>query len=208
MVERIRLLLDVRRLTPTQFADAIGVARPIVSHVLSGRNKPSLEVVQRILAAMPDLSMAWLLNGVGPMLSDGSVPAPSPTPAPVAPKPVVEAMKAEPSFPQALPPARPGHAAPEKNRAKTLDSPLLQRFAPSATNRIVMPVSPGAMEAPAVSAPAPVASVQGPAPAPQATSPTPAGAVASALAATGGKSIRRIVIFYHDGSFADYHPEQ
>ena len=67
MVERIRLLLETRQLTPTQFADAIGIARPIVSHILSGRNKPSLEVVQRILAAMPDLSMPWLLNGTGTM---------------------------------------------------------------------------------------------------------------------------------------------
>lgn len=69
MVERIRTLLESRQLTPTQFADLIGVARPIISHVLSGRNKPSLEVVQRILAAMPDLSMAWLLNGTKPMLT-------------------------------------------------------------------------------------------------------------------------------------------
>jgi transcriptional regulator with XRE-family HTH domain len=69
MVERIRTLLESRQLTPTQFADLIGVARPIISHVLSGRNKPSLDVVQRILAAMPDLSMAWLLNGTEPMLT-------------------------------------------------------------------------------------------------------------------------------------------
>ncbi|MDQ2793622.1 MAG: helix-turn-helix domain-containing protein, partial [Bacteroidota bacterium] len=86
MVERIRTLLESRQLTPTQFADLIGVARPIVSHILSGRNKPSLEVVQRILAAMPDLSMAWLLNGSEPMLvgtsppiSIGEIILPSPT---------------------------------------------------------------------------------------------------------------------------------
>ena len=69
MVTRIRTLIDSRQLTPTQFADTIGVARPIISHILSGRNKPSLEVVQRILAAMPGLSVSWLLNGTGPMQS-------------------------------------------------------------------------------------------------------------------------------------------
>ena len=69
MVDRIRTLLESRQLTPTQFADLIGVARPIISHILSGRNKPSLDVVQRILAALPDLSMAWLLNGTEPMLT-------------------------------------------------------------------------------------------------------------------------------------------
>src|SRR6476469_8536597 len=86
MVERIRLLLETKQLTPTQFADVIGTARPIVSHILSGRNKPSLEVVQRILAAMPDLSMAWLLNGTGPMLAAqvGQVEAPAAVVTPVA----------------------------------------------------------------------------------------------------------------------------
>ena len=97
MVERIRVLLESRQMTPTQFADAIGVARPIVSHILSGRNKPSLEVVQRILAAMPDLAMPWLLNGTGEMLvtpvsSTGAsrsnvAPAPVPTTSPAPPSP-------------------------------------------------------------------------------------------------------------------------
>ncbi|WP_141765671.1 helix-turn-helix transcriptional regulator, partial [Hymenobacter coccineus] len=68
MVDRIRELLLARQLSPTQFADAIGVARPIMSHILSGRNKPSLEVVQKIRAAFPDLSIDWLLDGTGPML--------------------------------------------------------------------------------------------------------------------------------------------
>lgn len=95
MVERIRILLESRQLTPTQFADLIGVARPIISHILSGRNKPSLEVVQRILAAMPDLSMAWLLNGTEPMLNGGSppmAPAARPVAAPAAPELVAGAQ--------------------------------------------------------------------------------------------------------------------
>ena len=107
MVERIRTLLESRQLTPTQFADLIGVARPIISHILSGRNKPSLDVVQRILAAMPDLSMAWLLNGAEPMLalpldttSITSVPvrAEAPT-APVAAAPLQPIAVAQVSTP-------------------------------------------------------------------------------------------------------------
>ena len=104
MVERIRILLESRQLTPTQFADLIGVARPIISHVLSGRNKPSLEVVQRILAAMPDLSMAWLLNGTEPMLTTAreAVPA-APTPRP--PGPVAPPLPLAPPQPVAPVPA-------------------------------------------------------------------------------------------------------
>jgi hypothetical protein len=53
-----------------------------VSHILSGRNKASLEVVQRIISAFPEVALPWLLNGTGPML------AAMPIPAPVAPSEV------------------------------------------------------------------------------------------------------------------------
>lgn len=53
---------------PTVFADEIGVARPIISHVFSGRNRVSLDVVQKILSRFPELSPAWLLLGEGEML--------------------------------------------------------------------------------------------------------------------------------------------
>ena len=75
MVTRIRQLLEQKQLTPTQFADAIGVGRPVMSHILSERNKPSLEVVQRIIDAFPEVSMSWLLRGTGEMLESGSTPA-------------------------------------------------------------------------------------------------------------------------------------
>ena len=90
MVERIKQLLQQQQLSTTQFADLIGVARPVISHVLSERNKPSLEVVQRILAAFPELSMAWLLNGTGPMRANGSgletTPPVFPVSAPAGPQ--------------------------------------------------------------------------------------------------------------------------
>jgi DNA-binding XRE family transcriptional regulator len=70
MVTRIRQLLDTKQLTPTQFADFIGVGRPVMSHILSERNKPSLEVVQRIISAFPEISLPWLLSGVGEMLGE------------------------------------------------------------------------------------------------------------------------------------------
>ena len=70
MIDRIRALLALRQLTPTQFADLIQVGRPIVSHILSGRNKASLDVVQRIIAAFPEVSLPWLLSGTGTMLTE------------------------------------------------------------------------------------------------------------------------------------------
>lgn len=56
------------QLGQAQFAAAIGIQRAGVSHILSGRNKPSLEVVQKILARFPKLNPDWLLTGQGEML--------------------------------------------------------------------------------------------------------------------------------------------
>ncbi|RZJ88608.1 MAG: XRE family transcriptional regulator, partial [Hymenobacter sp.] len=93
MVTRIRQILEHKQLTPTQFADLIGVGRPVVSHILSERNKPSLEVAQRIGSAFQDISLPWLLFGTGEMLAaEAASPpaAPTPTTEPLAPTPVSE----------------------------------------------------------------------------------------------------------------------
>lgn len=58
------------KISSSQFADEIGVQRSSVSHVLSGRNKPSLDFVTKILAAYPDINSDWLLSGKGNMILD------------------------------------------------------------------------------------------------------------------------------------------
>lgn len=61
--DRIRLTLHFKKLTASQLADIIGVQRSSISHILSGRNKPSLDLVQRIVKEFPDISFDWLING-------------------------------------------------------------------------------------------------------------------------------------------------
>lgn len=63
--ERIELLMKSYGLTPSQFSDRTGIQRASVSHILSGRNKPSLEVMQKIFEAFPGLDIKWLMTGVG-----------------------------------------------------------------------------------------------------------------------------------------------
>lgn len=291
MVERIRILLESRQLTPTQFADVIGVARPIVSHILSGRNKPSLEVVQRILAALPDLAMPWLLNGTGPMLMGIvaapvlSVAIPVDVPAP-APASVVTSVPDPVAVPVALPIAA---AMPVVELAQGATTPALSLpvSVPAPSRALVTTAAIGTS---AGSGPVPSASQQIPAyasttalfrarissvnrtddtpkrfvanflkndlgsvvskknqlpaePKVETPEPSPVAApvqesqttpvffpsveevmsttqalpapadenqsasLATALFAGAGKPIRRIVIFYRDGSFADYQPE-
>lgn len=67
MVDRILLVLKVKNLTASKFADEIGVQRSSISHILSGRNLPSLDFVQKVLKTYPEINSDWLLNGNGPM---------------------------------------------------------------------------------------------------------------------------------------------
>lgn len=57
------MVIDSHRLTAGAFADKIGVQRSNVSHVLSGRNKPSFEFVEKMLLAFPKVQAHWLLTG-------------------------------------------------------------------------------------------------------------------------------------------------
>ncbi len=71
MKERIELLVRALNLTLAQFADAIGVQKSSVSHILSGRNNPSLDFVQKILLRFTDVNTEWLLFGRGTMFAMG-----------------------------------------------------------------------------------------------------------------------------------------
>ena len=65
MEERLKLFLAMEGLSPSQFADKLGVQRSGVSHLLSGRNKPSFEFISKMLAAYPKPNPDWLIMGTG-----------------------------------------------------------------------------------------------------------------------------------------------
>jgi transcriptional regulator with XRE-family HTH domain len=67
MQVQIQEILAKERLSSSQFADRIGVQRSSVSHVLSGRNKPGFDFIQKILVAFPDINGDWLITGSGDM---------------------------------------------------------------------------------------------------------------------------------------------
>ncbi|OXA90953.1 helix-turn-helix domain-containing protein [Flavobacterium hercynium] len=64
-VKRLEIILDYYSLNASTFADKIGVQRSSMSHLLSGRNKPSLDFVLKILDVFPDVDLYWILNGKG-----------------------------------------------------------------------------------------------------------------------------------------------
>lgn len=95
LTEKIKKILIDKNLTPSIFADEIGIQRSSMSHILAGRNKPSLDMVQKIAKRYPELGVNWILDEEPlPALSAHSPlesrKRPAPAPQPVQPTVVAE----------------------------------------------------------------------------------------------------------------------
>ncbi|SDS51666.1 DNA-binding transcriptional regulator, XRE-family HTH domain [Gillisia sp. Hel1_33_143] len=62
---RLQTIINYYDLSAASFADSIEVGRSSISHILSGRNKPSLDFVLKIIKIYPEVELYWLLNGKG-----------------------------------------------------------------------------------------------------------------------------------------------
>ncbi|WP_299113577.1 helix-turn-helix transcriptional regulator [uncultured Winogradskyella sp.] len=63
--KRLQKVIEFYDETASGFAEKIGVQRSSISHILSGRNKPSLDFVMKVLHSYPEVELYWLLNGKG-----------------------------------------------------------------------------------------------------------------------------------------------
>ncbi len=63
--KRLQKILNYYGLSATAFSEEIEFNRSTISHLLSGRNKPSLEFVMKVLQKFPEVKLHWLLNGKG-----------------------------------------------------------------------------------------------------------------------------------------------
>jgi len=70
MKERLLQFLNANQLTSTRLADQIGVQRSSISHILSGRNKPSYDFIYKLLEHYPGINPKWLILGKGAMYFD------------------------------------------------------------------------------------------------------------------------------------------
>lgn len=73
---RFTKVIEYSELTPAEFAEEIGVQRSSISHIISGRNKPSLDFITKIKTAFPKLEWDWLINGEGEMLTSDKASEP------------------------------------------------------------------------------------------------------------------------------------
>ncbi len=67
MKNRIAEIIETQKLTSQKFASLIGVVPAAVSHILNGRNKPSMDVIEKILNTFRTINPDWLILGVGAM---------------------------------------------------------------------------------------------------------------------------------------------
>lgn len=74
IVSRLKTYMDYAQMAISQFADTCNIPRPTISQILNGRNKKiSDELIGKIHAAFPDLSVLWLMFGEGPMLTKSNI---------------------------------------------------------------------------------------------------------------------------------------
>lgn len=74
LVNRLKFFLEKNNIAISQFADTCGIPRPTLSQILNGRNKKiSDELISKIHAAYPALSILWLMFGEGSMESAANI---------------------------------------------------------------------------------------------------------------------------------------
>lgn len=78
LVDRVNLIIKTKNITARQFAESIGIQPSGMSHIMSGRNNPSLEFVMKVVERYPDISLSWLLQGKGEMTAVPKIETPTP----------------------------------------------------------------------------------------------------------------------------------
>ena len=76
MEKRFQKGLNSEDISATQLSNNINVSRAAISHILSGRNKPSIDFLDKILNKYPNINLNWLVSGIGNMsyiIKDASI---------------------------------------------------------------------------------------------------------------------------------------
>ncbi len=66
--ERIKLIINHYKITSAEFANKVAVQKSSISHLLSGRNKPSFDFINKLAIAFEEISIEWFITGKGSML--------------------------------------------------------------------------------------------------------------------------------------------
>lgn len=183
LAERVKEIMEDQEYSPSGFADTIDVPRPIISHILSGRNKPSLDVIQKILMRFPELNPWWLLTGKGQMKQLNLFSEEELESVSIKPNTTIQNHHSTPS-----------PVAVNDRVEKELSAAI-----PVSPVSAESPVAPKVEQQPVTALPP-----QQPHAVPNPAHP-PVEMFSQALAS--GKTIEKMVVFYSDKTFSVYHPE-
>ena len=73
--ERLAHILRAKNLTATQFAELMKIQPSNVSHLLNGRNKPSLDFLIKLKEVFPEYSFDWIIMGRKPITINDPTPS-------------------------------------------------------------------------------------------------------------------------------------
>ena len=100
MKDRIAHIIRAKNLTAAEFATRLGIQPSNISHLLSGRNNPSLDFVKKLKETFPEYNLEWIIFGRGPITE--SEPFPEFTPMESLPMPPVSDNSVEQMNPGTL----------------------------------------------------------------------------------------------------------
>ena len=67
MKDRIAHIIRAKNLTAAEFAMQLGIQPSNISHLLAGRNNPSLDFVKKLKETFPEYNLEWIIFGKGPI---------------------------------------------------------------------------------------------------------------------------------------------
>jgi transcriptional regulator with XRE-family HTH domain len=204
IVERVIILMEKYELTASAFADKIDVQRSSMSHLVSGRNKPSLDFIQKVLNNFSDINPTWLIMGTGPMKqldlfdNKGEIAPIEPLPTQkfdnsTPPPPIVPQVAKKPAF-QATAVEAPVAAVPINIKTDPVQAPqTTPQPEPIVTNNQIDTNTVKKTLIP---------------PTPSKTEPTATNSNESAeISDQNDKKVVKIVFFYSDKTFETFNPQ-
>lgn len=81
MIDQIQTILRKEDISASQLAEKIGVQRSSISHILSERNKPSLDFITKLLEAFPHINSEWIITGKGSYRKETEIKKPITAPS-------------------------------------------------------------------------------------------------------------------------------
>lgn len=131
MKDRLQQLLTDKALTANKLAEILEVQPSGISHILAGRNKPSIDFVTKLLTAFPDLNPDWFILGIAPMYRSAIKHTIEPVQR--AKQDIPDSTPAPTEGPEKTPLKTPAAVTPTADQQPTLDFDLSMPASPAPT---------------------------------------------------------------------------